>query len=73
MKIIGCHILLLVTPVISCNHSNSTSFSLTGVDKLPSQLFNINILKETFLKTLNGAFLDIPNGAISSDDLIEQF
>jgi len=53
-----------------CNQSKNKSFSLTGVDKIPSQLFEINIHKDTVLKTSNGAFLDIPNGAIFSNDSI---
>jgi len=71
MRILSVSILLLLlTAIISCNESASKSFSITGVDKLPSQLFKININKDTVLKTINGAFLDIPNGSIASSDTI---
>ena len=64
--------LLLLTGIISCNESSRKSFSITGVDKITSQFFKINIHKDTVLKTLNGAFLDIPGESISSSDSLVQ-
>lgn len=71
MRILSVSILLLLlTAMVSCNESASKSFSFTGIDKMQSQLFKININKDTVLKTINGAFLDIPNGSIASSDTI---
>lgn len=64
--------LFILTGIISCTESFRKSFSLTGADKIPSQLFKINIHKDTVLKTLNGAYLDIPGKSISSIDSFVQ-
>lgn len=62
----------LIIAIIGCNERPSKSIALTGVDKLPSQFFNININQDTILKTLKGAFLDIPKGSLSSANSMVQ-
>jgi len=63
-------LLMSLALIISCNQGADQRSSLTGVDKLASQFFNININKDTVLKTLNGAILDIAKGSLSSSDSV---
>ena len=58
--------------IFSCNQQSDQRSSLTGIDKLASQFFNININKDTVLKTLNGAILNITKGSLSSSDSVVQ-
>ena len=66
-----CFFISLVL-VFSCNQGADQQSSVTGIDKLASQFFNININKDTVLKTLNGAILDIAKGSLSSSDSVVQ-
>jgi cytochrome c2 len=72
MRKIFVLITVLLFVIFSCNELSKKQSSLLGVDKLTAQLFKININKDTVLKTLNGAFFDIPKSSISSNDSLVQ-
>lgn len=57
---------LLVAIVYACNQRSKTINSLLSTGQLPTQLFNIDISKDTTLITKNGALIRIPKGALST-------
>jgi cytochrome c2 len=57
---------LLAVIVYACNHGGKTINSLLSTGKLPTQLFSIDISKDTTLITKNGALIRIPKGALSA-------
>jgi mono/diheme cytochrome c family protein len=58
---------LLVVIVYACNQRGKTINSLLSTGKLPTQLFSIDISKDTTLITKNGALIRIPRGALSAN------
>jgi mono/diheme cytochrome c family protein len=58
---------LLVIIVYACNQRGKTINSLLSTGKLPTQLFSIDISKDTTLITKNGALIRIPKGALSAN------
>jgi hypothetical protein len=58
---------LLVGIVYACNQRGKTINSLLSTGKLPTQLFSIDISKDTTLITKNGALIRIPRGALSAN------
>ena len=63
---------LLMVIVYACNQSGKTINPLLSTGKLPSQLFSIDISKDTTLITKNGALIRIPHGALSANGNIIQ-
>src|SRR5687768_16627210 len=61
---------LLAVIVYACNQRGNTINSLLSTGKLPTQLFSIDISKDTTLITKNGALIRIPKGALSADENI---
>jgi hypothetical protein len=57
---------LLVSIVYACNQQDKTPSHLLTTGKLPTQVFSIDITKDTVLHTKNGALIRIPHGALSS-------
>ncbi|MFT3933227.1 MAG: cytochrome c [Chitinophagaceae bacterium] len=52
----------------ACQQTGKKLNSLLNKSLLPSQVFTINIDRDTTLKTANGAFISIPQGALSGVD-----
>jgi len=69
MKMIIVSLLIFLVAILSCNQQSDRR-SLPDTGKLTSQFFNININKDTILKTLNGAILDIAKGSLSATDSV---
>ena len=63
MKTTFIVIAILFMFTISCTQLHNPP-AILGTDKLITQLFKININKDTVLKTINGAYMDIPNGSV---------
>ncbi|MBO9199000.1 MULTISPECIES: hypothetical protein [Niastella] len=57
---------LLAGIVYACNQQDQTAPHLLSTGKLPTQVFSIDITKDTTLHTKNGALIRIPHGALSS-------
>jgi mono/diheme cytochrome c family protein len=57
---------LLAATVFACNQQDQTINRLLSPGKLSSQLFSIDITKDTLLRTKKGALIRIPRGALSS-------
>jgi len=57
---------LLAGIVYACNQQDKTPSHLLTTGKLPTQVFSIDITKDTVLHTKNGALIRIPHGALSS-------
>ncbi len=68
MRKILVSFILLLAIILSCKELSKQRPELLGINQLNSQLFKININKDTVLKTLHGAFLDIPKGSLSAAD-----
>ncbi len=65
MKKILCFSALLCILLISCQQTDKKINLLLNKAQLPSQLFTIDINKDTTLKTANGAFITIPQGSLT--------
>lgn len=63
---------LLVAVVYACNQQGKIVNALANTSKLPSQLFTIDITKDTLLHTKNGALIRIPHGALSASSTTVQ-
>jgi hypothetical protein len=59
---------LLAVIVCACNQRGKTINHLLSTSKLPTQLFSIDISKDTTLVTRNGALIRIPHGALSASE-----
>jgi cytochrome c2 len=57
---------LLAAIVYACNQQDNTLSHLLTTSNLPTQVFSIDITKDTVLHTKNGALIRIPHGALSS-------
>ncbi|MFT3825552.1 MAG: cytochrome c [Chitinophagaceae bacterium] len=57
---------LLCVIIFSCTQITEYTNTLLRTDKLPSQLFTIDITKDTVLHTQKGALIRIPKGALSA-------
>jgi len=58
---------LLAAIVYACNQSDKIKNPLLSTSKLASQLFSIDITKDTTLITRHGAVIRIPHGALSAN------
>jgi mono/diheme cytochrome c family protein len=62
---------LLLIPALagffSCNTKQQTDPNILNEGQLPSQLFSIDINKDTVLITANGSIIKIPKGSLQSD------
>jgi len=65
MKKIILPAFLLIAFLFSCNHTEQPKNNVLVQSNLTSQLFTINIKKDTTLSTANGAVITIPQGALS--------
>ncbi|AEW01778.1 hypothetical protein A4D02_07175 [Niastella koreensis] len=57
---------LLAGIVYACNQRDKTASHLLSTGNLPTQVFSIDITKDTVLHTKKGALIRIPHGALSS-------
>jgi hypothetical protein len=57
---------LLAGIVYACNQRDKTPSHLLSTSNLPTQVFSIDITKDTVLHTKNGALIRIPHGALSA-------
>ncbi len=62
--ILICTLFTLV--VAACRQQDKKASSLLNKNNLLAQLFTVDINKDTTLKTANGAFIHIPEGALSN-------
>lgn len=57
---------LLIAVIYACNQSDKQGNQLLSTGKLPSQVFSINITRDTTLLTKKGAIIHIPHGTLSA-------
>jgi mono/diheme cytochrome c family protein len=53
--------------ILGCNSKNKKPQAVVNTNNLPTQVFTIDITKDTMLTTANGAIINLPQGTLKSD------